>query len=103
MGAAVHHQTSAAVGEETRNDEASRWRVDPAVDLARARDPLDLSLPVVPGLRPPDVASDVGGGGRGLLSRPGEPPADPLQHDSVQLVLGGTHPASGADRAADAP
>src|SRR5262249_10890617 len=89
--------------KRTRNDETSRWRVDPAVDVARAGALLDLGLPVVPGLRPADVAGDVGGAGRRLLSRPGEPPAHPLQHDPVQLVRGRAHPASGADRAADAP
>src|SRR5262249_55258214 len=69
--------------------DANRRRGALALDVARGRTRLALRLPAVPGLRPSDVADDVRGGGRGLLSRPREPPTHSIQYDPVQLVRGG--------------
>ena len=69
--------------------------------LAGAGNRLALRLPAVPWVRPADVSNDVGGAGRRLLPRSGEPPAHPLQHDRLQLVRGRSDSDPGADRVAD--
>lgn len=63
---------------------------------------LGAGLPGLPRLRPADAADDDRGAGVGILLRPCQPVAHPLQHDRVQLVRRGADPVPRADRDADA-